>query len=704
MKSKTLTYPFLAIFLFCYSYISYSQGNIFYTTTNYNITGGDRNVVIGQNAGAAMTGSGVFYNYQNTFLGFNAGRTSAPGVLSNFQNAYNTYVGAGSGFGSSTTTGSYNSFLGYNTGLNITTGTRNTVLGAEAGTYLTTGSYNVLAGEQSGYSNSSNYLTGSYNTTLGYQSGFSLTSGAYNILIGNQTGYASAVSGSYNSVLGYQAGYNLSSAQSNILLGRNSGYNLTTSSENLFIGNYAGFNQTTVATANNTFIGGYSGYTNDTGISNTFIGFATGYNNSTSSNNAYLGSYAGYNTTGGNNTAIGSNTGNAVETGTYNTSIGSGAGSYNRGDFNVSVGASAGRGGSFLSSAGLTYGDYDVYVGFSAGNKSRGANNVMLGAFSGQDVTTGGGNVCIGSYAGQYLTTSSSNVYLGSYSYPDGANRATLTNTTAIGSSSRAVRSNTMILGDTINNIQVGIGTAWPTQKLTVKGNFAFVAYNDGLFYQNNRFLFQDEKESIALGTGHEDTLEGKGNLLLGANTKNEKSINYSTAIGYGASVSVENGLVLGNTEVKVGIGTSNPTARLEVASGKENESGLLFSNLKQSNVSKFLTVDAKGRVILEKPRTQISKPEDWSDKVFEQNYQLKSLTEVERFIKANKHLPNLPSAQEMTEKGIENDKLAAKLLEKIEELTLYMIELKKENQELKNQNEFIKMKVNELQTISNKK
>jgi predicted RNase H-like nuclease (RuvC/YqgF family) len=60
------------------------------------------------------------------------------------------------------------------------------------------------------------------------------------------------------------------------------------------------------------------------------------------------------------------------------------------------------------------------------------------------------------------------------------------------------------------------------------------------------------------------------------------------------------------------------------------------------------------------------------------------SLGEVEQFIKANHHLPNVPSAAEMVNEGNDLGKTDAKLLEKIEELTLYMIELKKENETLK--------------------
>lgn len=68
------------------------------------------------------------------------------------------------------------------------------------------------------------------------------------------------------------------------------------------------------------------------------------------------------------------------------------------------------------------------------------------------------------------------------------------------------------------------------------------------------------------------------------------------------------------------------------------------------------------------------------ADFVFKENYQLPSLDEVESYIKANRRLPEIPSAVEMQANGVSLGEMQTKLLQKIEELTLYMIELKKEN------------------------
>ena len=73
-------------------------------------------------------------------------------------------------------------------------------------------------------------------------------------------------------------------------------------------------------------------------------------------------------------------------------------------------------------------------------------------------------------------------------------------------------------------------------------------------------------------------------------------------------------------------------------------------------------------------------------DYVFADNYALPELRETEAYIRANKHLPGIPSAAEMEDDGINLKEMNLKLLEKVEELTLYLIELKRENEEQQKQ------------------
>lgn len=73
-----------------------------------------------------------------------------------------------------------------------------------------------------------------------------------------------------------------------------------------------------------------------------------------------------------------------------------------------------------------------------------------------------------------------------------------------------------------------------------------------------------------------------------------------------------------------------------------------------------------------------------WSDYVFDPKYRLKPLQEVASYIQANHHLPDIPSAKEVETKGINLGEMQSKLLAKVEELTLHMIEAERENRELR--------------------
>lgn len=81
----------------------------------------------------------------------------------------------------------------------------------------------------------------------------------------------------------------------------------------------------------------------------------------------------------------------------------------------------------------------------------------------------------------------------------------------------------------------------------------------------------------------------------------------------------------------------------------------------------------------------------NWSDFVFEEDYNLKSLKEVEQFIKANKHLPDVPSEKEVVENGVSVGQMQSTLLQKIEELTLYVIEQNKRIEKLEHENAELK-------------
>lgn len=82
-----------------------------------------------------------------------------------------------------------------------------------------------------------------------------------------------------------------------------------------------------------------------------------------------------------------------------------------------------------------------------------------------------------------------------------------------------------------------------------------------------------------------------------------------------------------------------------------------------------------------------------WPDFVFDDGYELLSLEEVEQHIAAQGHLPEVPDEAEVTEHGINLGEMDARLLQKIEELTLYIIDMNKQIQQLQTDNEALKEK-----------
>lgn len=116
-----------------------------------------------------------------------------------------------------------------------------------------------------------------------------------------------------------------------------------------------------------------------------------------------------------------------------------------------------------------------------------------------------------------------------------------------------------------------------------------------------------------------------------------------------------------------VGIGTTNPQAKLAV------DGNILANEIKI--------------------KTDIAVP----DYVFEKNYDLKSLEEIENFISANKHLPEIPSAKQIHAEGLDVAEMNLLLLKKIEEITLQLIQL---NNKVKKQAKQIDVQASEIKVL----
>jgi hypothetical protein len=430
-------------------------------------------------------------------------------------------------------------------------------------------------------------------------------------------------------VVGAKAGFN-NTAADNTAIGYRAGYS-NAANYNTFVGYNAGADGNRGDAVYNTFIGSETGRVN-VARANTFVGGFAGRVNTTGTNNLFVGALNGFdNTTGSENTFLGTLAGQRNTDGNSNTFIGYQTGRYNTsGQFNTFMGVQAG--------VSNTTGNSNFIMGTNAGrNNTTGSANFFLGDNAGGANTTGGFNVFLGANAGAGNTVGANNTAIG---FEANVGSGGLVNATAIGFRAVASTDNSLVLG---NGANVGIGTSAPTSKLHV---VAGTANQSGLRLEN----LTSNSPASATGQTKFLTVDGSGNVVLGSTTSGGRLAAdlWQQKGQYLQNVS-GNGVVIGEEVSKTPAGY-----RLYVQDG----------------------------ILTEKVKVAVKNASEWSDYVFAPSYKLTPLAEVARFIQINKHLPGVPSAAEVVEQGVDMAKMDAKLLEKIEELTLYTIQLEKENQQ----------------------
>lgn len=290
-----------------------------------------------------------------------------------------------------------------------------------------------------------------------------------------------------------------------------------------------------------------------------------------------------------------------------------------------------------------TTGLYNTVFGFGAYTQdTKGTANTALGNNAMASHTQGDNNVAVGINAMLSSIDGIGNVSIGA---------GTLTRMT-IGNYNTAVGFQS-IYGGSASNVTGSHNTAVGAQAL--QGLHEGAAYNTGLGSQSLIFL-RTGKNNIAIGYNNLSTNQltnANNNIYIGNNLQ-------ASTLSPNDELNIGNWIVGNNGTIGIGTFMTQLPANGIAPDGEKYK---LF---------------VKDGIRTEKVKVDIAASNGWADYVFEKDYKLMPLNELDEFIGKNGHLPEVPTTKEAIEKGIELKEMNILLLKKVEELTLHAIEQQK--------------------------
>jgi hypothetical protein len=288
-------------------------------------------------------------------------------------------------------------------------------------------------------------------------------------------------------------------------------------------------------------------------------------------------------------------------------------------------------------------------------------------------------------------------------------------------------------------NIGIGIAIAnsplqfatTPAQKKVVLYdgyNDATQFYGFGVNPQTLRYQVDNTGAShvfyAGTATGSDELMRigGNGNVLIASTTPSTYKLEVGGII---SSVGTSRGFSVGSNANDLisnspayGLGMSNTTLNQEIGNAVQVsgyygltfktrgtqltggadmtiQNGIVKIGIKLPTTVTDYKLSVDGNIACQK--VYVTSPNKWADFVFEKNYKLPSLTETESYINENHHLQNIPSTAEVENKGIDVAEMDAKLLQKIEELYLHMIQMQKSNEVQQKEIETLKKQIDEM-------
>ena len=200
----------------------------------------------------------------------------------------------------------------------------------------------------------------------------------------------------------------------------------------------------------------------------------------------------------------------------------------------------------------------------------------------------------------------------------------------------------------------------------------------------NDGFGICQRNTKVTLKQRENDVLEIKGYTGSGIALKANGDIEMTTGTTTFNDISTNDISISNNTTTNNFHVTGTTTLEGNVSVGTNSNFTCSYNGDVTANtltVGNGFACDANGYVKAKEIKVTLT---DWPDFVFEDGFKRLSIPETEQYIKANGHLPDMPSAQEVEENGVSLGEINAKLLQKIEELTLHIIDLQKQIDELK--------------------